>query len=92
MLLAEIFVEFSSKVIGSSRHHLIRLITGLSDGQKAWWIVKINPSKYEIYKTDVTKEFFEIAKYGDVIYKGWGTKPKEYILQKLLDQYFPVAV
>lgn len=73
-----------TKKLDNSRGYLIRLVTAKIGDKTAWWVVKITPEKFEVFKVKF-KNGINLSAFGEVLYKGWGETVPENILKKLED-------
>lgn len=80
-------MSFTSKLI-KSRNHLIQLITGKNGGMDAWWILKAEPQKFEVFKAKIAAGIVgNLDNYGEVIFKGWGKTAPADIMKKVEEVY-----
>ena len=75
-------MSFSNKII-KSRSYLIQVVTGKNYGRPAWWIVKVLPHKFEMFKWTVDNSSANLDEFGEVLYKGWGDDAPAEILQEV---------
>ena len=73
------FVDHVTK----SRNHLIRLVTAENRGRDAWWYIRVENSKFELYKIQIETGTINLPEFGEILFKGFGKEPPEDIKKKI---------
>lgn len=68
-------------------HRLVYLVRGKDRGRDAWHYVLIDKRKEAAFKQAVQSGTIDVAKYGDVLYSGWGKNPPEAIVRKVEEEF-----
>ena len=74
-------LSFTDKII-KSRTELLRIVTGKNAGKDAWWIVRVDKSKFEHYKNSLKSPSINLSEFGDVLAKGWGKNPPQKVIER----------
>ena len=79
----EINSKWKDHLLEGSRLFLVR---GLDRGRKAWHYLLVDEDKLDAYNaifSDESRPRFDCAKYGKVLYSGWGEEPPKDIKLKI---------
>lgn len=73
--------SFTSRFI-QQRGGSIRHVTGMEDNEPAWYIVQLDPVKFQDYKHAFDEEEMDLTQFGAILYSGWGAEaPSELLSQ-----------
>lgn len=70
-----------------NRAFIVFLIKGEDRGRKAWYYLKIDKLKKNIFMKAAQSESINLDDYGEVIYSAYGEEPPEDIQKKVHDEY-----
>jgi hypothetical protein len=76
-------MSFAQRILKSRADTLCLIIAPVSDGRLAWYFVRVDPAKFEKFKTVVFYEATNLATYGEVIRRGYGEYPPQSVLDAM---------
>lgn len=79
-------MSFADKLM-KRRGEYVYLVRGKDRGKPAWHYVLIEKMKLPIFLEMVKGESIDVAKYGKVLYSGWGEDPPEDIVKKVEEEF-----
>ena len=68
-------------------HKLVYLVRGKDQSRNPWHYVLIDKSKETAFKHAIQSGTKEVAKYGKVLYSGWGKNPPEDIVHTVEKEF-----
>jgi len=73
----------------ASRSELIRLVRAKDRGMDAWFYVRVEKSKFQLFLARFKKPFgpLNLEEYGTVLYSGWGKTPPQEIVDKVQAEF-----
>jgi hypothetical protein len=60
------------------------LVHGKSEGKELWHYVKIPHDSVNDFKKAIQHGKLDVAKYGEVLFSGWGSEPPKDITDKVM--------
>lgn len=60
------------------------MITGEERGRACWYVLELNPAKYQAYKRAIAQGSLDLRTYGTLLQTGWGVMTEE--LKSKLEQ------
>ncbi len=67
-------MSFTAKLL-KENNSLLWLVTGKSGICKAWWLVRVDPLKVQIFKKKLDEPQINLGEFGEVLFSDYGAKP-----------------
>jgi hypothetical protein len=84
--------NFQSKIISDSgKNGLVYLVTADADGKPAWYYLQVDEPKHKAFLKQMETGTLDLAKYGKILYSGWGTTPPEPIEALMREKFEDAA-
>jgi len=77
---------FTAKLSGSLGN-LVYQVKGEYQGNAVWHYVLVDARKLPLFNHSIRSGSVDVAKYGTVLYSGWGDEPPENIVKTIHEQY-----
>ena len=70
-----------------SSHKLVYLVRGKDRDRDSWHYVLVDKIKLTAFLAAVQSGTIDVAKFGKVLYSGWGKNPPEDIVRKVEEEF-----
>ncbi len=82
---------YQSKIVSSGAAGLIYFITATANGKPAWYYLQVAEPKLREFQKQLETGRLDLARYGKILYSGWGVTAPDVIETLVRERYEEAA-